>query len=56
MTAKEVLVNVRGYGCYDIEPYPLQEKEAIVIIKALERMAESGDGEQEQAASKGIRT
>ena len=43
MTVKEVLVNLKGYINYDIEPYPLQEKEAVVIIKTLEEAIKNGD-------------
>lgn len=40
MTAKEVLDNIKGYVGYEIANYPLCEKEAKVIVKALENLRE----------------
>lgn len=33
---KQILTNLKGWACWDFKAYPLQEKEAAVIISALE--------------------
>ena len=36
MTAKDALVNIKGYTGYDISNYPLSWNEAEIVVKALE--------------------
>lgn len=37
---KQILTNLKSWACWDFKAYPLQEKEAAVIISALEECLE----------------
>lgn len=52
MTPKQVLVNIKNYDLWDFFDYKLTEKEAAVVIAALEEMVAKDEREQAERIHK----